>query len=521
MLNTILNSGFRILGNQESVEVDRITSYEKDNLIFQLRVRNNSRKPAKIYSFVVSEFYIPDEIKITGVLENNWLQCSDILYKDVGNYTVKRKSFLQRDQNPYSFTEEYGYLEKSVVSEWFTSINVGKNKSLFIGAVTTKDQFSQVYIRKEGKGVFVRVTCQNDGLVLNPGQVIKSEKIFFGVGDQNLIKNQFATSLAKHMKVKKVPKPIKAMCNSYYWNTNKIDESIINRELDVIESLRSRLNLDYFQLDAGYTKYFGDWLDYKERFPQGFKNIVDRINKLGFKPGIWLSPFSINPGTKLHDHHKSWLLKDQHKKHFEGRWTSPFDNISNMVDLEVLDPTKTEVKEYLSGVLTHFKNLGFKLFKLDFLYPVCLAGKFSKPVTRAQALREGLEFIRGVLGDDCLILTGITQLSSVVGIADHVRTGIDSLNPFVNSLPLVNNLVNEYMFDSNLKESELRGFLNGIVWRADPDVLVFSSYTGIDPKAIEKQKKFVKANRMSMWIGDSIAQMSDDQKRKVINYFNN
>ena len=81
---------------------------------------------------------------------------------------------------------------------------------------------------------------------------------------------------------------------------------IINKELDVLENLPERINLDYFQLDAGYAKYFGDWLDYKERFPKGFANIINRIKRLGYKPGIWISPFSINPGTKLHDEHKSW-----------------------------------------------------------------------------------------------------------------------------------------------------------------------------------------------------------------------
>lgn len=520
MLNKILSgSNFRLIPDNKTIEIDRIEEKFKLNTIFTLRVRNTSNKPIIINSFVVTEFLLPEDLIVKSVLENNWLQCSQISYKSLDNSTIKNKEFLQRDQNPNSFKKEYGYVNGSIISEWFTSINFQKD-NLFVGAVTTKDQFTQIYIKKEDVGTFVRVTCQFDGLSLKPGQVIKSEKIFIRFGAENENKMIFSKALVHYMNIKKVEDPIRAMCCSYYWEGNKITDRIINNELDTIENLPNKINLDYIQLDAGYTSYFGDWLSYKDRFPNGFEKIIERINNLGYQAGIWISPFSINPGTKLHDHHKSWLLKGEHKEHFEGRWTSPFDNISNITDLEVLDPTKDEVKEYLKNVLLHFKNLGFKLFKIDFLYPVCLADRYSKPVTKAQALREGLEFIREILGDDCKILTGITQLSSVVGIADYVRTGIDSLNPYVTNIPFINNIVNEYMFENNLNENELRSFLNGVVWRADPDVLIFRDETGVVEKLIKRQKKFIKENNMSMWIGDSIYKMDENNKKKLIKYFN-
>lgn len=518
MLKIIDSSNFGILPTNK-VEVERITEKHIDNIIYSIRVRNISKKNIKINSFVVSEFLIPQSFEVDSVLENNWLQCSEIKYKKVNESTVENREFLQRDQNPLSYKKEYGYVQNSIISEWFTSINFKDDKNLFLGAVTTKDQFSQIYIKSEDVGVFVRVTCQFDGLILKPGQVVKSEKIFVGYGEEVKNKDKFAKALAHYMKVKSIKKPIKAMCCSYYWNANKITEEVINTEIDAIENLPDKLDLDYIQLDAGYTPYFGDWLSYKERFPNGFKNIIERIKNLGYEAGIWISPFSINPGTKLHDHHKSWLIKDGYKKHFEGRWTSPFDNVSNITDLEVLDPTKLEVKEYLRKVLTHFKDLGFKLFKIDFMYPVCLTNNYSKPVTRAQALRQGVEYIREVLGDDCVILSGITQLSSVVGIADFVRTGIDTLNPFVSGIPIVNTMVNEYMFESNLSESSQRSFLNGIVWRADPDVLIFSENLGISKDLIRKQHKFVKENQMSMWIGESISKMDNKQKSYLQSFF--
>lgn len=519
MLQTINNSSYKILATSEDVEVDRIVTKNEDNLILQLRVRNNTKNPIKIYSFVVSEFYLPTEFEVKEVLENGWLQGSEVGYKKLTEVSFENKIFLQRDTNPYSFKKEYGYIDGSIVSEWFTDIR-GNIGNIFIGAVTTADQYSQVFVKKVDERVLVRVTCQYDGLLLNPGQVVKSEKIFFAVGGENKIKNDFSKSLAKHMNVKKISPSIRAMCNSYYWNGNKIDENLINNELDALEKLPQKLNLDYFQIDAGYTKYFGDYLDYKERFPDGFFEIIKRIKNFGYKPAIWLSPFAINPTTKLHDYHRSWFLKGDHKKHFEGRLSSPFDEMSNILDLEVLDPTLEVVQNYLSDTFKHFKNLGFEFFKIDFMYPVSSAQKYSIPVTRAQALRIGVETIRKAVGDETPLLSCITQLSPLVGLVDYVRTGIDTLNPFVCKIPIVNTLVNDFMLEKNIKESSERLFLNGVVWRADPDVLIFRNDTGIDKEIVKKHKKFAKENKMCLWIGDSINKMDEKTKKEVLKFFN-
>lgn len=526
IFNSILKSDYGIFtpdGFIKSVvglEIDRVVNKEGSNLILYLRVRNASGSPVKIFSFNVAEFIVPEFLEWGKVLENGWLQCSGILYTSADKPSKKTNLFLQRDQNPFSFNTDYGYIPGSVVSEWFTDIKL-KELSLFIGAVTTADQFSQIYIKKEGQDLRLRITCQFDGLTLMPGQVVSSEKILFALGKSNAVKKEFAKSLALHMQVKEVNEPVRGMCNSYYWHGNVINDSIINRELEAIENLPRYLDLDYFQIDAGYSKYFGDYLDYKERFPNGFRDLINRIKRLGYKPGIWISPFAINPASKLHDYHPDWFLKGTDHGHFDGRLTSPFDSILDSVDLEVIDPTKSEVQEYLTKILIHFKGLGFKFFKTDFTYPIALSGTFSKKVTRAQALRTGLKLIRNVLGDEIPILTCISQLSPVVGIADFVRTGIDSLNPFVCAIPGINKLINNYMLENNLSESEERAFLNGIVWRADPDMLIFRDNTGIDEKIIENHREFAKENKMCLWIGDSIAGMTEVQKRKMLEFINN
>ena len=71
---------------------------------------------------------------------------------------------------------------------------------------------------------------------------------------------------------------------NYYQNINA---DIILRDLDALDS-----RFDVFQIDDGYETFVGDWLDVDPvKFPNGLKNIIDRVHSKGMKAGLWLAPF--------------------------------------------------------------------------------------------------------------------------------------------------------------------------------------------------------------------------------------
>ena len=179
------NKGF--IGQNGDLEVDRIISNKKGGQVLSLRVRNTSDRPLKIYSFDVADFVIPKKVNIRSILEHGWLQCSEVAIRPFFSKTEKNKIFLQRDQNPFSFDEKYGYIKDSLISEWFTHFEINR-ETFFIGAVTTADQFAQIFLKETENGFRVRVTSQFDGLIVEPGQVAKSEQIFFGIGSGGEVK---------------------------------------------------------------------------------------------------------------------------------------------------------------------------------------------------------------------------------------------------------------------------------------------------------------------------------------------
>jgi len=348
---------------------------------------------------------------------------------------------------------------------------------------------------------------------------IRENCLSFGEKKETLIK--FARLIAKLIYQKNPIKPIKGLRCSYYWNGNYIDEKILNEELDAIEGIPQKLNIDYIQIDAGFSKNWGDWLDYKDRFPSGMQHIVKRINKMGYKAGIWLAPFLANPWSNIFKRNPDWFLKNDEGQYFETGPAAIITRITKNVALSFrsFDLTKQKFRQHLKNIIRHFTELGFELIKLDFLYPVCFSTNYSSPLTRTQALRSRLELIKETAGNNIHIVSAITPLSPLVGLVDSARMGLDTLNPYICNVPLLNFLVNNKTLESNFKNNTIRKFLNGIVWTNVVDCLVFRDGTGIKKTLIKKQKKFAKQNNMSLWIGDSIARLNYKNKNNLLRYF--
>lgn len=207
---------------------------------------------------------------------------------------------------------------------------------------------------------------------------------------------------------------------NYYQN---ISEEIILKNLQNFE--KEAIPLSIFQIDDGWQTRVGDWLsiDYK-KFPNGLTHLVQQIKNTGAKAGLWLSPFIVEAKSEIatNPHKKSWLLRGANGKpirvglapHWSG-WTQPF--------FYALDFYNAEVREYLTGVFYMIlQKWGFDMLKLDFLYAVCVAP--PPHLTRAQVMRDAMEFLRNLAGEKLLLGCGV-PLASAFGEVDFCRIGAD------------------------------------------------------------------------------------------------
>lgn len=85
------------------------------------------------------------------------------------------------------------------------------------------------------------------------------------------------------------------------------------------------------------NRALGDWVVNEEKLKGGLKYLVDEVNKLGMKFGIWFEPEMISPDSDLYRAHPDWAIA------IGGRQPSLARN------QYVLDLTRKEVRDHVYG----------------------------------------------------------------------------------------------------------------------------------------------------------------------------
>lgn len=78
----------------------------------------------------------------------------------------------------------------------------------------------------------------------------------------------------------------------------------------------SKLGIEMLVMDDGWfgkrnsdNCALGDWFVNEEKLPGGLKYLVDEVNKLGMKFGIWMEPEMISPDSDLYRAHPDWAIQ--------------------------------------------------------------------------------------------------------------------------------------------------------------------------------------------------------------------
>lgn len=268
----------------------------------------------------------------------------------------------------------------------------------------------------------------------------------------------------KYFEAMKIPEPrLKHLSGytSWYNYFQKIDEEIILRDLNALDKVNDDVSI--FQIDDGYETKIGDWIRKNEKdFPNGMKNIANKIHEKGYLAGIWLAPFNAQRDSEVAKAHPDWLVKspDTGKPHVGTfAWGGAY----------VLDLYNEEARNYIKKCFdVILDEWGYDMVKLDFLYSECVIPRNGK--TRGQIMCEAMDFLRECVGDKLILGCGVPLLPSF-GVVDACRISCDislSFRPkienvlnFNNELPSTQNAINNTVF---------RRHLDGRAFCNDPDV---------------------------------------------------
>lgn len=340
----------------------------------------------------------------------------------------------------------------------------------------------------------VTVIKDVDGVVFDSEYEIMD--IVHLAGDENTVFDKYFDL----QEIEPIKKELKSGYTTWYNYYQNINEDIVYRDLGALSKLKHKA--DIFQIDDGYQNAIGDWLiTDKKKFPNGMKNIADKIHEKGFTAGLWLAPFAGVKKSKLMKEHPDWFIRDE-----EGKFCCAGGNWGGFY---ALDFYNKEAASYIRNVFDTILNTwGYDMVKLDFLYEVCMLPIHGK--SRGQIMSEAMDFLRECVGDKLILGCGV-PLAPAFGKVDFCRIGPDmALDWKVNKYTHRENVCTPSAMNNTIFRRQLdgRAFLN------DPDVfLLRDDNIHMD---FERRKIIAKINHIFgnlLFVSDNVSRYNKEQEK--------
>jgi len=436
------------------------------------RLRNASDRPVHVESVALGLRWTDHGVRSLRFLRNGWQSWSYTGAQpldEVGAPPFPSGSWLRGLHHSLGTPPEdrTGWHE----SDWVTVVGAAAGGSACcVGALERGRAFGIVYLRPVGDAVLAEVELRLDA-VLAAGEERALERVHVALGvDANALLEDFAERHGRLAGARAAAPFVAGWCSWYHF-FHDVSEADLLRNLEALSADRNGLPVEVVQLDDGWQRAVGDWLETNDRFPRGLAALAREIRAAGFVPGLWSAPFCVVAESRLFEEHAEWLLADRDgplRGLLNPRWSAD-------ASVYVLDTSRAEVLAHLEALLRTLVEQGFGYLKLDFLYVAALQARAQDPrVGRAERLRGGLEALRRGAGEEAFLLACGCPLGAAVGVVDGMRVGPDVAPSWraEPALPIPGIEPTLPSTRSAVRSILARAWTHRRLWLNDPDCLV-------------------------------------------------
>ncbi len=309
------------------------------------------------------------------------------------------------------------------LSHYFSVLkNIESQDTLVIGFTTLADQLSTVSVRgrdeEKSRLALIAATSHSDHIpVTEKDTIVSEEMLVLYSKDARRSLEEYMNFVAQRMDAIKWKNVPVGWCSWYFYYTMP-DEGEIIENTDFLAE-RFGKDIEWIQIDDGYQQKVGDWEE-NSRFGSGLAALVKKIKERGYRAGVWTAPFVASEHSEIFKDKRDWFVRDE-----DNNPIVVGENPLWLGNYYALDLTNPKVLKHIKSVFSKLKQDGFDYFKIDFLYHAALLGqRHDTKITRAQAIRKGLQVIRDAVGDDLILGCG-APLGPCIGIVNMMRIGTD------------------------------------------------------------------------------------------------
>jgi alpha-galactosidase len=190
------------------------------------------------------------------------------------------------------------------------SWNAGEMHAIHLGLSGSH----KMLVERLSDGRIALIAGIGEPVALKAGGVIHSGKVYLGFSREG--RNGLAHAFQTHVRNAIVkfsdivrPRPVHYNC----W-----EAVYFRHDLEELKQLAAHAHAngaERFVLDDGWfgkrdddTSSLGDWHIDKRKFPDGLKPLIDHVEALGMKFGIWFEPEMINPDSDLARARPDWII---------------------------------------------------------------------------------------------------------------------------------------------------------------------------------------------------------------------
>ncbi len=403
-----------------------------------------------------------------------------------------------------------GWHESHLVSVVGTS---PAGAACLLGVLERGRAFGQVYLRRDGDAVEVEIELRLDA-ELAPRQSRPLERVSVVLGrDPSALLEGFAEDYGRDVGARVANPFVSGWCSWYHF-FQEVDEDDLLRNLEALVAAREELPVEVVQLDDGWQRAIGDWLETNEKFPRGLAPLAAEIRAAGFWPGLWTAPFCVVSGSRLFEKHADWLLRGDDGPHhgmLHANWS-----LDGRV--YVLDASRPEVLEHLEGTYRSLLEAGFGYHKIDFLFSAALEAQGDDPsVSRAGRLRRGLQAVRAGVGNEAFLLGSGCPLGPAVGVVDGMRIGPDVAPSWSHDEPSGIPGIEETQpaVRSALRSALARAWAHRRLWLNDPDCLLARRETDLSEQELRTLGAVLGATGGMTLFSDDLPTLSKERRAFV------
>lgn len=478
---------------------------------FSVQIKNENKlttltlKPKREIEFIKFEMSMPFKFNSSQRIFTNGYQSWTVSKEyspnsSMDEFNPRIMGIEKRKVNPLGIWGAgdltfHKYPEKAGVFYGYSYGYVRNGSELFLlGSLSEKAGYTIINFNSSAETIVIEkdlegVSFKNDTLVLSLA----------------VLKGEYNAVFDEYFEMMNIPKPrVERKCGYTTWYNyyTNVTQDIVARDLDAISKLNTKI--DIFQIDDGYERTVGDWLETdKNKFPNGMKDAADKIHKRGMLAGLWLAPFAVTLKSHIYKQHKDWLVCDKNGKHHYAS--------HNWGGFYALDIYNKEVRAYLQKVFDTVLNIwGYDMVKLDFLYACSIIPIHGK--SRGEIMCDAMELLRKLCGDKIILGCGV-PLAPAFGKVDFCRIGADVGLCWENKAFSREDVSTQ----NTLTNTVFRRHLDGRAFLNDPDVFLLRDNNIKMP--LSQRKIVAQVNSLCgnlLFVSDDVSTYTDEQKRIFI-----